>query len=483
MPSLGTRVLLGIPTTTGARMSVRWVEALANLQMALGSSMGRQWIVDARIAEARNRLCQAALDAGCHYLVFLGDDVLPPPNLVLILLEKIGRTFPVADGKTGRASMVTGVYWTKTYPSEPYLWEFPGQRGSYRDWTAGEFFPIDLAGCDCLMVEVGMLRAFRERWLADEAAAAPEAGRAPRAFPGWFATEWVWETGQSPSPIATEDFYFYAKAREYGFRLFADTSIQCLHEDRETGACFGLTEDMRQAGGEPATPDEQALRVAELGAGLWSPNWGAKTTVVRFDGRAEVKPDVRCDLHAIPPRHFAQFDVVHAHHVLEHFPRREAQELVAHWARLLKPGGRLVVGVPNLEQTFKLILRAVDNPGTVPADHQQYAWAQIYGDQRGYDTAFHRSGFVAATLEKLLVAVPGVADVRVAAVDGGQNLRAEATYAGPVAPEALDVILARIAEQETLPPADPEGSRTEPAVLVTPSANGHTSADPQEVPA
>jgi SAM-dependent methyltransferase len=464
MVRLGTRLLLGIPTTGGARMSVRWVEAMASLQMPLGSSMGRQWIVDAHIAEARNRLCQSAIDAGCHYLVFLGDDVLPPPNVLLLLLDKIGRTFPVEDGRTARASMVTGVYWTKSYPSEPYLWRSPGQLGSHRDWRAGDFFPIDLAGCDCLMIEVEMLAAFRERWEADEAVAALNAGRLPRAFPGWFSTEWVWTAGQKPSPIATEDFYFYAKARAYGHRLFADTAIQCFHEDRDTGAMFALTEDMRQAGGEPVTADEDELLVAELGAGLWAPNYGARTRVVRFDGRAEVTPDVRCDLRAIPPGHAGRYDVVHVHHVLEHFtpPRRAVTELLAHWATLLKPGGQLVVGVPNLEHTFRLILGAVEHPGTVPAGDQSYAWAQVYGDQQGYDTAFHRCGFVAATLAAALRAVPGVASVEVETTTGGQNLRGVARYAGPVAPEALDEILDRAVPAAVEPEAPVDaGARVE----------------------
>jgi len=88
------------------------------------------------------------------------------------MLDKIGHTFPVrhpvvtggelkwvADGRAqARASMITGVYWTKTYPPEPYL--FNGLlKGTYRDWVAGEFFDIDIAGCDCLLIETAMLKA------------------------------------------------------------------------------------------------------------------------------------------------------------------------------------------------------------------------------------------------------------------------------------------------------------------------------------
>lgn len=413
---------------------------MASLQMPLGSSLGRVWIEDRPIAEARNALCHAALDAGADYLVMLGDDVLPPPNMILTMLDKVGREYPTEPGRTARASMLTGVYWTKTYPTEPYLWNGLLQ-GSHKDWTVGELFPVDMAGCDALIIETAMLREIPEPW---------------------FSTSWVWEPGQDVSPIATEDFYFYTKARERGFRLFADTSIQCWHEDRPTGQVFGLTTEMRQAGG---TPEADGLLVAEIGAGSDSPAWGPGCTVVRFDMREDVHPDVRCDVRAIPPNHHGVYDLVHARHILEHFDRIEAPHLVRHWADLLKPGGRLVIRVPNLSYALDRIASHDSTEGV------QYAYQQVYGGQF-YPGDYHRNGFTARKLAALLGTVPELGQIEVVDEDGGQNLKATAVLGARREPEAIAPVWEAIRQTER------DQAVVERLARVSPSESGAAGVPP-----
>ena len=41
-------------------------------------------------------------------------------------------------------------------------------------------------------------------------------------------------------------------------------------------------------------------------------------------------------------------DIIRASHVLEHFPRKDVLPVMAHWCSLLKPGGRLMIAVPDL---------------------------------------------------------------------------------------------------------------------------------------
>lgn len=423
---------MGIPTLSvrdgeRPRRSEAWTDAMSGLAMPLGSSMGRIWTKDETIAEARNALCASAINGGVDYLFMLGDDVLVPSNTLMTMLDKIGRNYTitgrVSDDSVlagtpynydARASMITGVYWTKQYPPEPYL--FNGlQKGTYKDWLVGEFFPVDWAGCDCLLLEVEMLKQI--------------------PFP-WFSTDWVWEPGQRVSPIATEDAYFYTKARKYGFRVFADTSIQCLHEDRSNGALFGLMPEMVQAGGTPDVGVDTVL-VAELGAGLSSPAdlFGPKAKIVRFDLRADTKPDIRCDIRAITENHFGKYDYVCAHHVLEHFRRMEAPSLVKHWVQLLKPGGKIVIYVPNVERAMRLIL---DPPPGTPAGDRLYAWNQIYGDQEKPGAAWqHLNGFTMRKLEALLQGVPGLKDIKVEHNYGDVNLKGTATLEKTIEPEAL----------------------------------------------
>src|SRR5688572_12731198 len=398
---------------------------MASLQMPLCSSLGRLWIEDETIANARNALCEAALEQEVDYLFFLSDDVLPPANVLLTMLDKVGKTYPVSGSGDVQANLITGVYWTKAYPPEPYLWNGL-LKGTYKDWKAGEFFPVDLAGCDCLLIDTKVLREM------------------PRP---WFSTDWVWEPGQNVSPIATEDFYFFTKARKHGFRLFADTSIQCFHEDRSTGAVFGLTMEMVQAGGKPEVGEDEVL-VADIGAGLATPTslYGPKAKIVRFDIREDTYPDVRCDVRQIHEQHFDLYDFVTSSHVLEHFRRSECVGLLTHWSRLLKVGGKLIIRVPNFEHAVTVILSGLGAEYLVDENTSwkiggkdiQYAWAQIYGDQAFEGAPWqHLNGFTPKKLMGALSAVPGLGEIRVEEEDGGLNLKGVATKINKPEPEAL----------------------------------------------
>lgn len=398
----GFRLLMGIPTLRANPRTPNWIEALANLHMPLGSTMERYWVADLPIAEARNRICAEAVRGGFDAVFMLGDDVLAPANTLLAMLARLGRTYPTPEGGAARCDMVTGVYWTKTYPAFPYLWRGLLD-GPYTDWRAGELVAVDFAGCDCLMVTTDALRRMGEPY---------------------FSTDYDWGGDITPPRHPTEDFYFFARARAAGLRLWADTDLQCLHEDRATGAYFGLTKDMPQAGGTPDDADGGRV-IAELGAGTWCRTYGDGCTVVRFDIDEATRPDVRCDVRALPAAHFGRYDVVHAHHVLEHLPYPDTATTLAHWTRLLRPGGELRVRVPNLAHAMRTLL----DP-EAPGERKEYAFQQLYGTQTNEWQA-HKQGFTAEGLGRLLGAVPGLAGVRVVEETDGHNLFGSATLAEP----------------------------------------------------
>lgn len=417
---LNTHLVIAIPTTSEARMSLTWMEATTGMSMPLGTSAARFWSKEMSIAEARNQLCKRALDIGAEYIVFIGDDVIVPPNTVISMLEKIGRSYHV-EGNMLKADMITGIYWTKGYPSMPYLWN-GALKGPHLDWKVGDFFPVDLAGCDCLMIRCEVLRHM--------------------PYP-WFSTDWTWEEGQKVSSLTTEDFYFFTKARQHGFRLFADTSIQCSHEDRASGMLFGLTTDMPQAGGMPDT-DEGEYLVAEIASGYWSPAYGRNTKVIRFDIDSATKPDVQCDVLSIPEWWHGKFDIAHASHILEHLPRDQAKEAVGHWLKLLKVGGTIKIRVPNIAYPMKRILAMEEGKGHVG----QYDWAQIYGLQQTGgnpdDWQVHRNGFTKRKLEALLKSFACLGNIEVTETEtdqtddgSGLNLMAKATLVKSLDPEVL----------------------------------------------
>lgn len=358
-------VLVGVPTLQPRPIDWEWADRFQAMAYPLGARVAIKRVHDQHVADARNMIVQTALDMDAQYVFFLSDDVSTVPNAFALLHRH-------------RAPMVTGVYWTKGHPSKPYLWNGLLTEGPYEDWTYGEYFPVDWAGCDCLLVNTEVFKAIE---------------------PPWFGQEWVYESGHPVPALATEDVYFYTKARAAGFKLYCDSEVQCDHHDRATGMRYGLTDDMPQYPGrrEQMAADPGVIDVADIGCGIATPWFGKQARVVRFDGDARVRPDVRCDLRAIP-RPDETFDIVHVRHVLEHFMLDEAPTVLKEWARLVKVGGELQVHVPNLAYAAHEILRA---DADAAVDVGPYPVWQLFGRQTGDPTDLHRNGFTRHGLKRL----------------------------------------------------------------------------------
>ncbi len=90
----------------------------------------------------------------------------------------------------------------------------------------------------------------------------------------------------------------------------------------------------------------------------------------------------------------ASVEEIYASHVLEHFPSCQVPKVLAEWARVLKPGGRLRVAVPDFELICKQLLDK-------PPDDRQLLYAYAFGGQTDEDD-FHKSGFDSGSLRDLL---------------------------------------------------------------------------------
>lgn len=87
-------------------------------------------------------------------------------------------------------------------------------------------------------------------------------------------------------------------------------------------------------------------------------------------------------------------------HTLEHVHRKFLWDTLAEWHRVLKPGGKLYVCVPNVEKLFNIYLANIKDykKNKSTAD---LACAIIYGGQKDkWD--FHYNGFSFVTLQSIL---------------------------------------------------------------------------------
>lgn len=111
------------------------------------------------------------------------------------------------------------------------------------------------------------------------------------------------------------------------------------------------------------------------------------------------KPDIECDLRAIPLEN-GYADSAFAIHVLEHFYRWETEKVVAEWARILKPGGLLVIEVPCMDKVIGLFNHFISQKK--PINEQMTLWA-LYGDP-GYEepTMVHKWCFFVQELMHIL---------------------------------------------------------------------------------
>lgn len=108
--------------------------------------------------------------------------------------------------------------------------------------------------------------------------------------------------------------------------------------------------------------------------------------------------DVVADIGERLPFKSGAADLIYASHVLEHFPTADVPSLLAEWKRVLRPGGQLLVAVPDLNAIATMLVERRRGWFTPP--HEPWLGA-IYGGQKDqYD--FHKTGFTAPWLAHLM---------------------------------------------------------------------------------
>ncbi len=115
------------------------------------------------------------------------------------------------------------------------------------------------------------------------------------------------------------------------------------------------------------------MKLLNLGCGTsHHPDW------INIDFESNHAEVIACNLLGGIPYPDDFFDVVYHSHVLEHFPRAEADKFLAHCFRVLKKGGLLRVVVPDLENIVKCYLEKLQQClDGVTSANDEYDWIML----------------------------------------------------------------------------------------------------------
>ena len=214
-------VTVGIPTL-GRPIPLDWALSFKSLNPPINYNTVIRLIKGEEVAHARQAIAEFAIEKGCKYLFFLGDDVVVPNHTLRSLIYRLEQDTTIA--------VAGGVYCAKAEPCFPLVFRGLGN-GSYWDWKIGEFFEVDALGMDCTLIRTSVLAEMPKPWfktISDD-----------KFLDGLNeAAEW------------TEDLYFFNKLKELGLgKVYCDGGIICEHWDIYENKPYGLPKDslpMRQ---------------------------------------------------------------------------------------------------------------------------------------------------------------------------------------------------------------------------------------------
>lgn len=159
-PGYVNRLLVATPTTGTVR--IEWVQA------RYGQIIPTNWSVVQmlqfmnsyvplryQVADAQNLIVKEALEKDFEWLFLLEHDVLLPPDGFIQINEYI---------RTKRHPVVSGLYYTRSRPSEPIIYRGRGN-SYYADWKLGDKVWCDGVPTGALLIHCSILKAM---WVDSE---------------------------------------------------------------------------------------------------------------------------------------------------------------------------------------------------------------------------------------------------------------------------------------------------------------------------
>ena len=386
---------VGIPTW--GKHSFYFTQSILGAIMPSNFSMQMRFVLKWEVGRARNMLAQEAVNMGAKYLMFRDEDTIAPANIVNELLYQLEHN--------PSWTFISGLYATKSFPPEPLVYKEWGQ-GPHYNFKKGELVKVLYTGMGASLIRVSDLLELPAKTYIDKS---PWTGQKMEVHE-WFKTDSknIVDAGGIDKRANTEDAYLFEMMDKAGLKAFVDTNVVCGHYDINSDTMFYPTFD-----GEIAVnPDawNREPRIVNLGSGG---SYDPLELQVDLDEAPHI--DFHCDIRKLPTEWENSFDVAKATHVLEHFDFAETASVLAEWLRILKPGGRVEICVPDLQVYAETIAEGkidVLAQGGIWGDQAHPFWQQKpYG---GYDETktrwlkhsndhnHHKSGFTARFLIDLM---------------------------------------------------------------------------------
>ena len=188
------KILIGMPTL--GKIPVKTVASLLALDRPAGSEIG--FVANSLVYDARNELCQRAVNGGFDYLFFVDSDMIFPSDTLTKLMNLKG------------ADIATAVCYARKGKHEPCVYKAVHKRTLLKESSAEVYTDIpqgccfEVAGCGmaiCL-IRIYVLKALCKKYK---------------------------NTPFEPFGNMGEDLAFCYRARKMGFKILADSSIDIGH--------------------------------------------------------------------------------------------------------------------------------------------------------------------------------------------------------------------------------------------------------------
>ena len=334
--------------------------AHGGIGMPLNTSIVRLIVEGKPVDVARNELVELAKQHNARYLLFLDDDTLPPVHTVLRLLGLLQK-----NKKTGEQAMVaSGIYYTKSIPPMPVILKKDIPAG-FEDWEWGDVFDVDYIGMGCCLINMQIFNELEKPYF--------------KFYKG------------SPNPdeyqgTIGEDVWFCDKVAELGYKIWVDSYVQCEHEDfasrmsyfywRDSGTGAWRDKDgvirFFPVAGDPARAEPGVDAVADKRL-----CWGYQGQEPEgFEEAMSVDPAQLRDK-------YKDADEAMIRELLEYVPREEGVKFLTRAVRLLKPGAKATIEVPDSAAIARSITEGSD---------EEFLEGMFGPSNKRYQTFFTRKG-------------------------------------------------------------------------------------------